>query len=120
MEENPLPPPSTSSEELPPPHLTPAPRRGLLGPPPPPPVSPFTSALRAIEQSIAQQTARIQAGLVAAPGWGSAAAPAPGWGAQALISCGAWLGLSAPVKYICHTTKKRANMSSQLMFKSIF
>ena len=65
VEENPLPPPSTSSEELPPPHLTPAPRRGLLGPPPPPPVSPFTSALRAIEQSIAQQTARIQAGLVA-------------------------------------------------------
>ena len=109
-------PPQARSSLLPTSHLT---WRGLLGPPPPPPVSPFTSALRAIEQSIAQQTARIQAGLVAAPGWGSAAAPAtartrdqaepaPGWGAQALISCGAWLGLSAPVKYIFATPQKKS------------
>ena len=79
--------PPTSREELPPPHLSPVQRRGLLGPPPPP-VSPLTNTLRAIEQSIAQQTARIEART----GWGSAPAPAtastsdqagppPGWGA---------------------------------------
>ena len=50
-------PPTSREEHPPPPHLPPGPRIGLLGPPPPP-VSPFTNTLRAIEKSIAQQTAR--------------------------------------------------------------
>ena len=60
----------------PPPLLPPAPRKALLGPPPPP-VTPLTNTLRAMEKSIAQQTARIEAGLSApAPSWGRAFAPA--------------------------------------------
>ena len=42
----------------PPPLLPPAPRKALLGPPPPP-VTPLTNTLRAMEKSIAQQTARF-------------------------------------------------------------
>ena len=45
--------PVAEEDTPPPPHLPTAPRRGLLGPP-----SPFKNTLRAIEKSIAQQTAR--------------------------------------------------------------